>query len=134
MIEGSGSVSLTNGSGFGSVRPKNIWILRIRIRIRIRIRHTAVIHVLQFLEPLAREGLNAKVLQYSSSPPPPPQLPVPADMTRREGWGPGGEGMTQIRRQQTHLSLFLYIPMAKGTLSCSLLRKKVEITCMARSA
>ncbi len=29
-IEGSGSVSLTNGSGSG--RPKNIWILRIRIR------------------------------------------------------------------------------------------------------
>jgi hypothetical protein len=30
MIEGSGSVFLTNGSGSG--RPKNIWILRIRIR------------------------------------------------------------------------------------------------------
>ncbi len=30
MIEGSGSVSLTNGSGSG--RPKNLWILRIRIR------------------------------------------------------------------------------------------------------
>ncbi len=29
---GSGSVSLTNGSGSG--RPKNIWILRIRIRTR----------------------------------------------------------------------------------------------------
>ena len=29
MIEGSGSVSLTNGSGSG--RRKNIWILRIRI-------------------------------------------------------------------------------------------------------
>jgi hypothetical protein len=28
MIEGSGSISLTNGSGSG--RPKNIWILRIR--------------------------------------------------------------------------------------------------------
>jgi hypothetical protein len=27
---------LTNGSGCGSGRPKNIWILRIRIRIRIR--------------------------------------------------------------------------------------------------
>jgi hypothetical protein len=25
-------MSLTNGSGFGSGRPKNIWILRIRIR------------------------------------------------------------------------------------------------------
>jgi hypothetical protein len=34
MIEGSefGSVSLTNESGSGSWRPKNIWILRIRIR------------------------------------------------------------------------------------------------------
>ncbi len=35
MIEGGsgyGSVSLTNGSGCGSGRPKNIWILRIRIR------------------------------------------------------------------------------------------------------
>jgi hypothetical protein len=30
MIEGSGSVSLTNESESG--RPKNIWILRIRIR------------------------------------------------------------------------------------------------------
>jgi hypothetical protein len=30
---GSGSVSLTNGSGPGSWRPKNIWILQIRIRI-----------------------------------------------------------------------------------------------------
>ncbi len=34
MIEGSGSVSLTDGSGFGSGRPKNTWILRIWIRIR----------------------------------------------------------------------------------------------------
>ncbi len=32
MIEGSGSVSLTNGSGCGSERPKNIWIPQIRIR------------------------------------------------------------------------------------------------------
>jgi hypothetical protein len=32
MIEESGSVSLTSGSGFGSGRSKNIWILRIRIR------------------------------------------------------------------------------------------------------
>ena len=36
MIEGSGSVSPTNGSGFGSGRPKNIWNLRIWIRTRIR--------------------------------------------------------------------------------------------------
>jgi hypothetical protein len=34
MIEGSGSISLTNGSGFGSGRPTNIKIQRIRIRIR----------------------------------------------------------------------------------------------------
>ncbi len=34
MIEGSGSLSLTNRSG--SERPENIWILRIWIRIRIR--------------------------------------------------------------------------------------------------
>jgi hypothetical protein len=34
MTEGSGSVSLTAGSGFGSGRPINIWIQRIRIRIR----------------------------------------------------------------------------------------------------
>ncbi len=33
MIEGSGSIPLTNESGFGSGRPKNMWI-RIRIRIR----------------------------------------------------------------------------------------------------
>jgi hypothetical protein len=26
LMEGSGSISLTNGSGFGSARPKNIWI------------------------------------------------------------------------------------------------------------
>jgi hypothetical protein len=32
MIEGSGSLSLTIGSGCGTGRPKNIWILRIRIR------------------------------------------------------------------------------------------------------
>ncbi len=32
MIEGSGSVYLTNGSGSG--RPENILILRIRIRLR----------------------------------------------------------------------------------------------------
>ncbi len=31
-----GSVSLTNGSGCGSGRPKNIWILQIRMRIWIR--------------------------------------------------------------------------------------------------
>ncbi len=34
MIEGSGLVYLTNGSGSGSRRPKNIWIIRIRIWIR----------------------------------------------------------------------------------------------------
>jgi hypothetical protein len=34
LIEGSGSVYLTYGSGSESRRPKNIWILRIRIRIR----------------------------------------------------------------------------------------------------
>ncbi len=34
MIEGSGSIPLTNGSGSG--RPKNMWIRWIRIRIRIR--------------------------------------------------------------------------------------------------
>ncbi len=38
VIEGSRSIALTNGSGFGSRRPKNI---RIR-RIQIRIRNTAV--------------------------------------------------------------------------------------------
>ena len=37
MIEGSGSASLTNGSGSG--RPKNIWILWI---LQIRIRNTGV--------------------------------------------------------------------------------------------
>jgi hypothetical protein len=36
MIEGSGSLPLTNGSGSGSMRPKNLWIRWIRIRIRIR--------------------------------------------------------------------------------------------------
>ncbi len=34
MIEGSGSIPLTNGSGPGSGRPKNMWIRWIRIRIR----------------------------------------------------------------------------------------------------
>jgi hypothetical protein len=34
--EGSGSIPLTNGSGFGSVRPKNMRILGIQIRFRIR--------------------------------------------------------------------------------------------------
>jgi hypothetical protein len=33
MIEGSGSVPLTNISGSGSKRPKNIRLRRIRIRI-----------------------------------------------------------------------------------------------------
>ncbi len=32
MMEGSGSEPLTNGSGSGSRRPRNIWILRILIR------------------------------------------------------------------------------------------------------
>jgi hypothetical protein len=41
-MEGSGSVLVTNGSGCGSERPKNIRILRIRIRMRIRILNTAV--------------------------------------------------------------------------------------------
>ncbi len=36
MIEGSGSIPLTSGSGSGSRRPKNMWIRWIRIRIRIR--------------------------------------------------------------------------------------------------
>ncbi len=38
MIEGSGSgsIPLTNGSGSGFRRPKNMWIRWIRIRIRIR--------------------------------------------------------------------------------------------------
>jgi hypothetical protein len=40
MIEGSGSVSLTNGSGW----PKNILILHIRIRIR----NTAYLYVLHY--------------------------------------------------------------------------------------
>jgi hypothetical protein len=31
MIDGSGSVPLTNVSESGSGRPKNIWILRIRL-------------------------------------------------------------------------------------------------------
>jgi hypothetical protein len=31
---GSGSITLTNGSGIGSGRPKNMWIRWIRIRIR----------------------------------------------------------------------------------------------------
>ncbi len=30
----SGSITLTDGSGFGSWRPKKIWILQLRIRIR----------------------------------------------------------------------------------------------------
>ncbi len=38
MIDGSGSIPLTSGSGFG--KPKNTWIRWIRIRIRIR--NTAV--------------------------------------------------------------------------------------------
>jgi hypothetical protein len=42
MIEGSGpgSIPLTSGSGsgYGSERPKNMWILWIRFRIHIRIR------------------------------------------------------------------------------------------------
>jgi hypothetical protein len=32
MIEGSRSIPLTNGSGYGSMRPKNMWIQWIRIR------------------------------------------------------------------------------------------------------
>jgi hypothetical protein len=32
MIEGSGSIPLTNGSGSGSRRPQNMWIRWIRIR------------------------------------------------------------------------------------------------------
>ncbi len=33
---GSGSIPLTNGSGSGSRRPKNMWVRWIQIRIRIR--------------------------------------------------------------------------------------------------
>jgi hypothetical protein len=40
MIDGSGSIPLTNGSGSGSRRPKNMWIRWIRNPIRIRIRNT----------------------------------------------------------------------------------------------
>ncbi len=36
IIEGSGTIPLTSGSGSGSWRPKNTWIRWIRIRIRIR--------------------------------------------------------------------------------------------------
>ncbi len=36
MIEGSGTILLTNGSGSGSRRPKNMLIRWIRIRIWIR--------------------------------------------------------------------------------------------------
>jgi hypothetical protein len=36
IIEVSGSIPLTNGSGSGSRRLKNMWIRSIRIRIRIR--------------------------------------------------------------------------------------------------
>jgi hypothetical protein len=38
--EGSGSIPLTNGSGTGSRRPKNMRILQIRIWLRIRIPNT----------------------------------------------------------------------------------------------
>ncbi len=41
VIEGSGSIPLTNGFGSGSSRPKNTWIRWIRIRIR----STATYHV-----------------------------------------------------------------------------------------
>jgi hypothetical protein len=34
MIEGSGSIPMTSGSGSVSGRPKNMWIRWIRIRIR----------------------------------------------------------------------------------------------------
>ncbi len=43
MIDGSGSIFLTRGSGSGSMRPKNIWIRSIRIRIPIR--NTSTVHI-----------------------------------------------------------------------------------------
>jgi hypothetical protein len=50
MIEGSGSIPLTSGSGSG--RPKNMWIRRIQIRIRFRIRNTGFQNNCLFLIPL----------------------------------------------------------------------------------
>ncbi len=44
MIEGSGSIPVTNGSGSGSRRPKNMWI-----RFRIRIRNTGSNNFLNIL-------------------------------------------------------------------------------------
>ena len=51
MIEGSGSISLTNGSGFGSRRPKNIWIIRIRISNNyFQYTHYQLVKMLEFFQ------------------------------------------------------------------------------------
>jgi hypothetical protein len=64
MIERSGSIPLTNGSGSVSRRPKNTWIRWIRGRIRIRIRNTALKgEARRFLEKSARPPCCASPLQ-----------------------------------------------------------------------
>ncbi len=50
MIEGSGSIPLTYGSGSGSRRPKNMWIRRIRIRIPNTAQHNFFSSLWQIVE------------------------------------------------------------------------------------
>jgi hypothetical protein len=49
MIEGSGTNTLTNGSGSRSRRPKNMWIRWIRNRIRIRNTGSNTVQLLKFV-------------------------------------------------------------------------------------
>ncbi len=61
---GSGSIPLISGSGYGSWRPKNMWIRWIRIRLRIRVRNTG-----RKIKPLPPNGpapltSEALVVQY----------------------------------------------------------------------
>jgi hypothetical protein len=63
MIEGSGSIPLTNGSGYGSRRLKNMWIrwIRIQMRIRIRIRNIELERLLTYVDWCSSPGSGGEV-------------------------------------------------------------------------
>jgi hypothetical protein len=61
MIEGSGSIPLTNGSGSG--RPKSTWT-RVRIRIRIRIRNTAFLNDFIMMLPIQSSQFRGSISQF----------------------------------------------------------------------
>ncbi len=80
---GSGSISLTNGSGCGSGRPKNIWILRIRMRIRntgIHVMYPCTSTLVRFL-PLSSTRGAWGPMSMATAPAPPLGRAAPAAYT-----------------------------------------------------